>query len=91
MKNASNSMRSDDRDLDSDTIIALFEHLYDVPEWMTDGECVRRDIQPDDTKAVLAACKVCPVIRTCAEFAKDMSITTGVYGGENLSERGLEK
>lgn len=81
------SMRSDDRDLDDDTVVALFEHLFDVPEWMTTGECVRRGLDPKDTDSVLLACRACPVTVQCAELAEDLSLTTGVYGGVDLSKK----
>lgn len=87
MTNKPKSMRSDDRDLDGDTIIALYEHLFDAPEWMSDGECVRRGLDAGDTAAVLRACRVCPVIERCAELADDLSLTTGVYGGVDLSKK----
>lgn len=88
MSNKKNSMRSDDRDLDDDTIVALYEHLFDAPEWMVEGECVRRGLDPNDTAAVLKACRLCPVIEQCAYLADDLSLTTGVYGGVDLSKRG---
>lgn len=80
-------MRSDDRDLDDDTVIALFEHLFDPPEWMARGECVRKGLSVTDTAAILSACRGCPVADRCGDLAEDLGITTGVYGGVDLAAK----
>lgn len=86
---ATSDMRSDDRELDDDTVIALFDHLFDPPKWMKRGRCVTLGLSVADDAAVLRACVDCPVRELCSDLADDLGITTGVYGGVNRATRGI--
>jgi WhiB family transcriptional regulator, redox-sensing transcriptional regulator len=62
-------------------------------EWMAQGACRATpevDFFPNDGAGVAAAQKVCancPVRRPCLEFALDLAITHGVWGGTSDRQR----
>jgi WhiB family redox-sensing transcriptional regulator len=62
-------------------------------EWMADGACRSArgvDFFPTDGAGVAAAqkvCAACPVRRPCLQFALDLGITHGVWGGTSDRER----
>jgi WhiB family redox-sensing transcriptional regulator len=64
-----------------------------VPEWMDDAAC--HDVHPDlffpergdSTREAKETCASCPVRVECLEYALDLGITHGIWGGKSERER----
>lgn len=76
-------MASVDRTVDDKYIERLYEFLLHAPSWMYEGNCIGMDT----SESIMSLCSDCPVKKECYDYAVSHDVTSGIFGGVDMSQQ----